>query len=716
MVHQVSLAIGYWEWYVKFGLGLRSLYILNMPGFIGRSLLVLLITFCADGWASALEPSAAKGVMDLSNPRDWGKAKSIKLSGEWEFYWDIHYHQWMLKLGNAERKAIKEARAYHTFPSSWTSLQDNDGNYYPAFGKATYRLKVIIPPSFPMGDLGLCIPKTWCAQQTWVNGKLISQRGNVTEHRYQNMILEDLVKISSKTQTLDITIQMANYSLFIGGMVEPLEIGSYKYLSHKKEQTNFFLLGLMGSLLIIGIYHILFFVFRPKDLALLLFAILSLLVFLKLAVFGDHYLYEYLKLNDIMDFELQSALYYFSTDMMVAIGLRYVSTLFPADTYKRACNTLFYLIMAVAFFMLLSPNWLHTPVIVPSQVLIISGALYTVWVVIRASIRRREGAYWQLVGIGIVVFSGLNDALYTENIKLTGIGETMHLAFLLLTLIQLVILSKRSATAFAKLESLTGELEAKVGERTQEVIAQKEQIERQNHELIHANISLQEKNMEKENLMHVMAHDLKSPMGRIRGLVEILRIADSPEEEKEYLAVIEQVAIDAESMVISILEQASQGTDHTEQYEDIALCQLVKDRVAQHHTLAKRKGLTILAQVADEEIHTKSIKLYLNQILDNLLSNCIKYSPSDTIITVSLSQATDSSIHLSVKDQGQGFSEEDKTSLYQKFKTLSATPTDNESATGLGLSIVKKLVDRLGGEITLESQPGHGSEFRITLS
>jgi signal transduction histidine kinase len=105
----------------------------------------------------------------------------------------------------------------------------------------------------------------------------------------------------------------------------------------------------------------------------------------------------------------------------------------------------------------------------------------------------------------------------------------------------------------------------------------------------------------------------------------------------------------------------------------------------------------------------------IREAIDNLLSNAIKYSPIGGRITVNAADDGDNTI-IGVTDQGAGLSPEDLGRLFGRFQRLSAKPTAGESSTGLGLSIVKRIVDMHGGEVTAKSDgPGSGSTFTITL-
>ena len=110
----------------------------------------------------------------------------------------------------------------------------------------------------------------------------------------------------------------------------------------------------------------------------------------------------------------------------------------------------------------------------------------------------------------------------------------------------------------------------------------------------------------------------------------------------------------------------------------------------------------------------ESDRSYLIRVFENLLSNALKFSENGKHIFVSLHQIKDV-IELKVRDEGPGISDEDQAKLYHKFQRLSARPTSGESSTGLGLWIVKTVVDKLGGQIECESKVGVGTTFTIRL-
>ena len=106
---------------------------------------------------------------------------------------------------------------------------------------------------------------------------------------------------------------------------------------------------------------------------------------------------------------------------------------------------------------------------------------------------------------------------------------------------------------------------------------------------------------------------------------------------------------------------------------------------------------------------------YIDQVIENLLSNAIKFSKTEKNIYINIT-SDDTAALCEIRDEGPGLSESDKKKLFKKYQKLSAIPTGNESSTGLGLSIVKKFVDAMNGEIWCESEVGKGTSFFVKFN
>lgn len=244
---------------------------------------------------------------------------------------------------------------------------------------------------------------------------------------------------------------------------------------------------------------------------------------------------------------------------------------------------------------------------------------------------------------------------------------------------------------------------------------QRKQIEKRNIDLTHQNHRLEELNHEKDMLMNIVAHDLKSPLARIMGLANLIGMESAlSQQQQEYVRLMKDVTQSNLNLITDLLDvNALQLQSEAPQLVDFDLAALLTERITffQHASTLKNIELTLNHNLKHQVLSNPG---YLTRIIDNLVSNAIKFSGRGTQIQVT-GMLTDGVFNLSVKDNGPGFSASDKNLLYQRFKKLSARPTAGETSNGLGLAIVKTLVDRLEGEISLATEEGNGSEFTVRI-
>lgn len=254
----------------------------------------------------------------------------------------------------------------------------------------------------------------------------------------------------------------------------------------------------------------------------------------------------------------------------------------------------------------------------------------------------------------------------------------------------------------------------KLEDQNLHILNQREEISKQNEILLQSNHDLDEINHEKDTLMNIVAHDLKSPLNRIFGLARILEMEGNlNSNQHEYVRLIKESTRGGLDLITDLLDvHAWQELREKPNPSAVTLPGWFNDRVFSFRPAAETKGIDIRL----ENTPTAKVVLepnYVGRIIDNLVSNAVKFSPRGSAIEVSY-RLEDGYLKFSVKDSGPGFSEEDKKMLFQKFKKLSARPTAGESSNGLGLAIVKTLVDRLEGTIELVSTL-QGSQFMIAV-
>ena len=242
-------------------------------------------------------------------------------------------------------------------------------------------------------------------------------------------------------------------------------------------------------------------------------------------------------------------------------------------------------------------------------------------------------------------------------------------------------------------------------------------IKLNNKELENVNEQLLELNEEKDVLMGIVAHDLKAPLAKAAGLTQVLTLSgDLNEEQQKVVGLMDQVFASGKKLIeelvlISKLESAEENLP----LEDCDLADLVRETAESFRQTAARKSIVIEYVTQPGEIPFRTHKEYLGRVLDNLVSNAIKFSEARTKIQL-IVESTGDLNRIAIRDQGPGIPEEEQPKLFGKFSRLSTRPTAGESSTGLGLYIVKELVEKLNGRIAVESEVGKGTEFVLEFA
>ncbi|MBT8367635.1 MAG: HAMP domain-containing protein [Deltaproteobacteria bacterium] len=211
-----------------------------------------------------------------------------------------------------------------------------------------------------------------------------------------------------------------------------------------------------------------------------------------------------------------------------------------------------------------------------------------------------------------------------------------------------------------------------------------------------------------------IAHDLKSPITRIRGIAEVSLTTESTLQDYENMAGNTIEECDRLLNMINtmlIISKTEAGLGQFEKKE-LDIAKVVQDACELFLPMAEIEGLTLVCDTLDRLITNGDIRM-VQRMISNLIDNAVKYTPAGGKIEVTALSDGRQSIRISIKDSGRGISEKDLPHIFERF--YRCDPSRSQTGTGLGLSFARAVARAHGGEITVTSVPNEGSTFTVTL-
>lgn len=236
-------------------------------------------------------------------------------------------------------------------------------------------------------------------------------------------------------------------------------------------------------------------------------------------------------------------------------------------------------------------------------------------------------------------------------------------------------------------------------------------------ELARRNAELMRLNEQKNHLLGVAAHDLRNPLGAIYSCSEYL-LDELKNLNDDQLKMLRSIKASSEFMLAlieDILNLARMESGKMElRMEATDLGKLALRHVAINRLIAARKNIGIDLDLEADLPLIEADSRKIEQVLENLISNAIKFSPPNSAVRVALQRDGDQ-VRIEVSDQGAGIPKAEWGKLFQPFQRTSVRPTGGEKSSGLGLSIARKIVEAHAGKIWFESELGKGSKFYVSL-
>jgi len=239
----------------------------------------------------------------------------------------------------------------------------------------------------------------------------------------------------------------------------------------------------------------------------------------------------------------------------------------------------------------------------------------------------------------------------------------------------------------------------------------------QNELISRQNEKLAELNFEKNSLISIVSHDLSSPFATVKMWSQVLQSESGhlTDDQKKAIERIEQASANGERLIRTILDvEKAETNQHKLHLENLDLKVFVENIVADFRPNATNKNIKVHFETEEKHVYIVTDRQLVSRICENLFSNAIKYTPAGKNVWISLSNSNDA-VNIKVRDEGVGIEVDELPFLFSRYSKISSKPTDGEASTGLGLSIVKRIVEELNGSVFCESQQGEGSLFTVVL-
>ncbi|MCL6547579.1 MAG: response regulator [Alicyclobacillus sp.] len=611
------------------------------------------------------QPMVRNGVLDLSR-WDFSRQGMVTLNGWWTFY----PHQ-LVNPSDIPPGVQRPNETLVRVPGSWTQV-------IPAFGVGTYAVTLKVGDTKP--EYALKLESAQMASRVYVNGRLVGSSGRVTDGPlYEGKNVPYLVYFALHPGWNEILVQVANFDFGpAGGISLPLYFGYASQMSSLqakavgRDACTFTLFAVMG-LYYIGLSRI-----RRSDRSILFFGLLCLTSALYTVSFGQKLIYTlfpHIPYWLVVRIQTTTAVV---GSMMI---LLYVYHGFRAYCSRRMvqCSVLSGILIAVLGIFALSTAWGSAARLAVSAYVLLM-LCYSVSVLVLGLLSRAEGSLYMLLAAVALLFY-----VMTNNLSLY-FGVPLYTfppvdAFVLVIMFALLV-ALRFARAFEQNERLS--------------------------------LQLRQANLVKDEFLSKTAHEFKTPLHGIISIAESILSEGSSEVSGSRLENIELVwtmARRLSRLVYDILDFTHLQQGQLAVTPDAVNVHASAEVLLKVYALTTGPDVQLVNRVPPDLPAVLADEDRLRQILTNLLDNAIKHTPSGNV-EIRAVRAGDM-VDISVADTGNGIDEADLPFIFEPFRSLDK----NFDATsfGLGLSIVKQLVELQQGRIRVESVKGEGSCFTVSL-
>lgn len=625
----------------------------------------------------------------------------VRLANKWQMEYG--------KLLSADEMQAISNKKFQNVPGYWNNDDAYGSENLPGTGFATYYIRIIVDEDKQKLAINPLVLST--NYKIYVNNSLLGEIGKVgtNKEEAEPNYTKKIYKIPPHNGTLDIIFQVSNFHYRKGGMGRAPIIGNFNTLTDHRARKIGILFFLMGSIFFMGLYHVGIGVFRKRDKVAIYFSLVCFLTIFRSLSVDEYLLIEYFR----FPWWLSAKVELISFFLILAFTTKFIYHMFPTFIPRTFTKVPYYLGIIASILTVFLPMIYSSHLVPVIQITTILTGMVLLFFIGRESFKGDREVIIALIGFvllfGVSVVEIMSHRLYIVGELVFAFGIFLYLFS------HVIIMALRLNTTYDKNEELGEALQYANKELEAKVLARTKQLGINNKALLKSNEALKKINEEKNGLIHVVAHDLKSPLANNIGLIQLMRMDEKlTSEQAAYLNHLEKSNNQGISLINDLLVLYNLETQNERNIQPLDLNIFFLELLSKYTGIAIQKQIKLESRIKTFEQTFNTDESFLNRILDNLITNAIKFSRPDSNVTIKAT-LEERKLKIEIADEGMGIMEEEQPKVFKKFQKMSNKPTGDESSSGLGLSIVKELVERLGGKVTFKSEVGKGSSFFVEL-
>lgn len=601
------------------------------------------------------------GVLDLS-AWDLDANGTVHLDGEWEFYWaqlltpqDFERHG---ALREPSGGTLPPPTGWIAVPGAWSGVRFG-GEPLPRDGYATYRLRIRLRDRD--GLKAIFIRYVCSSYRLWVDDSLVASSGVVGTSRTASSprYVPNVAYFTPRSDTVQLVLQVANFHHRCNGIWSSPELGAADQIIRERQRNLSLEMFFFGAILVMALYHLVLYLLRRTDRLPLHFGLFCLIIGIRVPVTGEELL---VRMVPGFNWAAELRIEYLTDYLGLPVFLLFLRSLYPEETAEKAVRLAWAVSLAGAGS-LLAPVRVHSLFIPPYEVVLGLFIAYQLSVLVRAFIRRRDGAGLFLAGGGVFLGTLVNDLL-SYNLILPTV-EVLPLGLFVLILAQSVVLAGRFAHAFSELQ------------RSRRMLTEREEnLRREIAEMLHGRVQTRllmagHRIGQAERVWDADPCAARALVAAARGDIETVR-----EEDVRQASHLLHPSIIRVGLVPAVRSLAGRFEDHF--------------RVA----IEADPRLVALDDSVDNRI-PEPVRLAAYRVLEEALGNVYAHAGASRA-EIYLGLSPERRLHLRVRDDGRG------------VDTARLRP-------GLGLCSIAARVGELGGGWEIAGRPGRGTTLSVWI-